>query len=345
MERKCQYIIDNISKIPVTNFAPVVAKIALGRLDLKSFKDLPKEIYQEFHIIDPPRNLDEREMIIYWHNFIMSIYSTCEKRYKELESYNFYLFLGTKWDDIMRMKNALFDSSNTILDKFNNQMQYVKKIEISSSKMSTGAEISSKSWIVRQNAEPEPNPSYDLENDIKIFKHHSNAISNESVNLLNDVSHSLDIPDLPSAKSMEQMINAYMKLTNLSQSLPFFIYVLKQKRGNLTKINECFNFLAQAYFQCTSHRSSFLKHHIKSFANSFEHLCARLAQSGVKFNGSKRDFFNSNQFKQNIQDYIEIPDPIPPPPSINYWNENKYKPKPHNYGELTNQLFQSLKLA
>ena len=136
------------------------------------------------------------------------------------------------------------------------------------------------------------------------------------------------------------MINAYMKLTNLSQSLPFFIYVLKQKSESLTKVNECFNFLAHAYFQSTSHKLSFLKNHIKSFTSSFEHLCSRLSQSGLKFNGSQKDFFLKNQIKQNIQDYIEIPDPIAPPPSINTWAVNTFKPKTHSIDTLTNMLIE-----
>lgn len=79
------------------------------------------------------------------------------------------------------------------------------------------------------------------------------------------------------------MIDAYMNLTNLSQFLPYFIYVLTQKSESLSKVNECFNCLAQANFQSNSHRLSFLNHHIKSFTNSFEHLCSRLAQSSVNY--------------------------------------------------------------
>ena len=49
---------------------------------------------------------------------------------------------------------------------------------------SSSAGIQSKSWILRQNAEPEPNPKYDIESDLKIFKHHSSAISYENMTLI-----------------------------------------------------------------------------------------------------------------------------------------------------------------
>ncbi|KAK8886006.1 hypothetical protein M9Y10_041465 [Tritrichomonas musculus] len=340
LEEACQTILKNIEKIPVTNFAPVAAKIAQGKFNLDSLKSLPNDILQDFQIRDPPKNMKENEMIIYWHNLIMLIYSVCHKRYNELKKYNFYLFLDIKWDDIIKAQSRIFDISKPF-DAFEEKARLIKKADISSPNISTGSDVHSKSWIIRRNTKPEPNPKYDIENDIKIFEHHSNSISYESVSLINDVTHSLEIPDLSSMKSMEQMIDAYMKLTNLSQSLPFFIYILKQKSESLAKVNECFNFLAQAYFQSSTHKLSFLKHHIKSFTNSFEHLCTRLSQSGLKFNGPKKDFFKFNQFKQSIQDYIEIPDPILPPPSINLWSVNQFKPKLRQYDELSNKLFES----
>ena len=339
-DKTCDYINNNIEKIPFTNFAPVVAEIALGKLDIKSWKNLPKEILSELNLKLPPKNLEKDEMIIYWHNMIMVIYSACQKKYEELEKYDFNLFLDIKMNEIQQTQKNIFDGLSTPYKDFVDKIKYIKKIDISSSMASSSAGIQSKSWILRQNAEPEPNPTYDIESDLKIFKHHSSAISYENMTLIKDVTHSLNIPDLSSIVSIEQMINAYMKLTNLSQSLPFFIYVLKQKSESLTKVNECFNFLAHAYFQSTSHKLSFLKNHIKSFTSSFEHLCSRLSQSGLKFNGSQKDFFLKNQIKQNIQDYIEIPDPIAPPPSINTWTVNTFKPKTHSIDTLTNMLIE-----
>lgn len=329
----CQTIFDNIDKIPITNFAPIAASIVQKDFDIDSFySKMPSEIINELSIKKPPA----KPSIIDLHNFIMDLYSAFHKKYLELEQYNFYLFLEIKWDKIEEIRKKIFNMEIPPEEQFLNKIEHKKKLDqLSSSRKIIDSGTRSNLWIFLKNSEPQPLTKYTKDSDINVFKTTSNEISSDSADLINDISKTIEIPDLSSVKTIEDKIKTLGELTSISQSLPFSIYVFKKNPEGLRKIENCFNSLVQVYFQCISYKSSFLENNIKSFTNSFEQLCTRLSQSNIKFNGPKTDFlFKKTSFKQNIQDYLEMPDPIIPPQPINYWNIYKS----HTHDKLINML-------
>jgi hypothetical protein len=116
---------------------------------------------------------------------------------------------------------------------------------------------------------------------------------------------------------MPNILDSFTSLTNLSQSHPFFLSAIKERREDFREAKRVFSYLSKVYLTA---RHSFATDCILPFLESFEKLCSILSRSGVKMldlAGSISDFDGMIRRRSCDPDFLDRLETIrfPAPPS------------------------------
>jgi hypothetical protein len=306
------HIIQNGSLFERTNFAFVVALLCSGpQLSQSSIEPLSKRMKLAFYDSGYFSVKDTNVVVI--HNTVMALYRALTERFRKLSQRHFYLFLKTDWENLIQVQQGYFHPFDDERRRSTYQAACRRQAAVFSrsslmaeSVIDAGTEYMRKSeiWEIGEGEEPHPAPPHRADPPQRGSLR--GIIQEPNVKSLDlDVEAALTLPDFAKISSIIDLQRYLNVLTNISHSIPFFLKVIREKRGNFRTVQSVFTVLSKTYLALQDAKETFLGPVVAIFLHSFERLCALLVRSKIRLEGFPPEFSRKVEAMETGREFVE----------------------------------------